>query len=191
MSPTAPATTCATRSTRRRCADELGWAPKHTDFEDGLRATIDWYRDNESWWRPTEGRVEATYGSGPVTVRELAVPGAWEITPKLHADARGVFFEWFTEPGFTAIAGHRFDLRQANCSVSAAGVLRGLHFAQLPPSQAKYVDLPARRGVRRGGRHPGRLTDLRAVGLGAARRPRPPVGVHLRGPGARFPCAAR
>lgn len=72
-------------------------------------------------------------------VRELAVPGAWEITPQLHADSRGLFFEWFTDPGFTAFAGHRFDLRQANCSVSAAGVLRGLHFAQLPPSQAKYV----------------------------------------------------
>ena len=74
-----------------------------------------------------------------MNVRELAVPGAWEITPQLHADSRGVFFEWFTEPGFTAFAGHRFDLRQANCSVSSAGVLRGLHFAQLPPSQAKYV----------------------------------------------------
>ena len=72
-------------------------------------------------------------------VRELAVPGAWEITPQLHADSRGVFFEWFTDAGFTAFAGHRFDLRQANCSVSSAGVLRGLHFAQLPPSQAKYV----------------------------------------------------
>ena len=57
----------------------------------------------------------------------------------MHADARGAFFEWFTDPEFTALAGHRFDLRQANCSVSAAGVLRGVHFAQLPPSQAKYV----------------------------------------------------
>lgn len=71
--------------------------------------------------------------------RELAVPGAWEITPTVHADSRGLFFEWFTDHGFTAFAGHRFDVRQANCSVSAAGVLRGLHFAQLPPSQAKYV----------------------------------------------------
>jgi dTDP-4-dehydrorhamnose 3,5-epimerase len=74
-----------------------------------------------------------------VTVRELAVPGAWEITPKQHADDRGVFFEWFTDAGFRAFAGHRLDLYQANCSVSSAGVLRGLHFAQLPPSQAKYV----------------------------------------------------
>ena len=72
-------------------------------------------------------------------VRELAVPGAWEITPRQHVDDRGLFFEWFTDPGFEAFARHKFDLRQANCSVSAAGVLRGLHFAQLPPSQAKYV----------------------------------------------------
>lgn len=69
----------------------------------------------------------------------MAVPGAWEITPRLHGDSRGEFFEWFTETGFSDMTGHRFDLRQANCSTSSAGVLRGLHFAQLPPSQAKYV----------------------------------------------------
>ncbi|OBI91333.1 dTDP-4-dehydrorhamnose 3,5-epimerase [Mycobacterium asiaticum] len=72
-------------------------------------------------------------------VRELKVPGAWEITPTIHGDSRGIFFEWFTDRGFSGFAGHRFDLRQANCSTSSAGVLRGLHFAQVPPSQAKYV----------------------------------------------------
>jgi dTDP-4-dehydrorhamnose 3,5-epimerase len=72
-------------------------------------------------------------------VRELGVPGAWEITPEIHGDSRGLFFEWLTDRGFSAFAGHSLDVRQANCSVSAAGVLRGLHFAQLPPSQAKYV----------------------------------------------------
>jgi dTDP-glucose 4,6-dehydratase len=40
---------------------ELGWTPKHTDFEDGLRATIQWYRDNESWWAPRKDTVEAGY----------------------------------------------------------------------------------------------------------------------------------
>jgi dTDP-4-dehydrorhamnose 3,5-epimerase len=74
-----------------------------------------------------------------VTARELKIPGAWEVTPTVHADSRGMFFEWFTETGFTAMTGHRFDMAQANCSVSAAGVLRGVHFAELPPSQAKYV----------------------------------------------------
>jgi dTDP-4-dehydrorhamnose 3,5-epimerase len=74
-----------------------------------------------------------------VTARELSIAGAWEITPVLRTDSRGLFFEWFTDSGFTEFAGHRFDMRQANCSVSAAGVLRGVHFAQVPPSQAKYV----------------------------------------------------
>jgi dTDP-glucose 4,6-dehydratase len=41
--------------------DELGWGPKHTDFEDGLRDTIAWYRDNESWWRPLKDSVEKAY----------------------------------------------------------------------------------------------------------------------------------
>ena len=74
-----------------------------------------------------------------MTFRELGVPGAWEITPTVHGDERGVFFEWFSDREFTTMTGHRLDLRQANTSVSSAGVLRGLHFAQLPPSQAKYV----------------------------------------------------
>ena len=41
--------------------DELCWAPKHTDFAEGLRATIDWYRNNESWWGPLKDDVEARY----------------------------------------------------------------------------------------------------------------------------------
>ena len=41
--------------------DELGWTPKHTDFEAGLRETIDWYRANESWWRPLKDEAEAVY----------------------------------------------------------------------------------------------------------------------------------
>jgi dTDP-4-dehydrorhamnose 3,5-epimerase len=75
--------------------------------------------------------------------RELAVPGAFEVTPVQHADERGVFLEWFKDAPFAAEVGHRFDLRQANCSVSAAGVLRGVHFADVPPGQAKYVFCPS------------------------------------------------
>ena len=74
--------------------------------------------------------------------RELKVPGAWEITPKQLGDPRGLFLEWFKAPLFTDTVGHRFDLQQANCSVSAAGVLRGIHFADVPPGQAKYVTCP-------------------------------------------------
>ena len=41
--------------------EELGWRPAHTDFEAGLRDTIAWYRDNESWWGPLKDQVEARY----------------------------------------------------------------------------------------------------------------------------------
>ncbi len=71
--------------------------------------------------------------------RQLKVPGAWEITPKQIGDPRGVFFEWFKASSFAGTVGARLDLQQANCSVSAAGVLRGIHFADVPPGQAKYV----------------------------------------------------
>ena len=40
---------------------ELGWHPAHTDFADGLRATIDWYRNNEWCWKPLKDGVEAGY----------------------------------------------------------------------------------------------------------------------------------
>jgi dTDP-glucose 4,6-dehydratase len=41
--------------------EELGWSPEHTDFEAGLRDTIDWYRDNEKWWGPIKDAVESKY----------------------------------------------------------------------------------------------------------------------------------
>jgi dTDP-4-dehydrorhamnose 3,5-epimerase len=72
-------------------------------------------------------------------IRELAVPGAWEITPRQFGDDRGVFLEYFKDAAFTDAVGHPLDLAQANCSVSAAGVVRGVHFADVPPGQAKYV----------------------------------------------------
>lgn len=43
---------------------ELGWKPQYTDtngMEQGLQATIDWYRDNEAWWKPQKEAVEAAY----------------------------------------------------------------------------------------------------------------------------------
>lgn len=40
---------------------ELGWMPKHTDFVEGLAATIDWYRENEDWWRDAKEATEAKY----------------------------------------------------------------------------------------------------------------------------------
>jgi len=74
-----------------------------------------------------------------VQIRELSIPDAYEITPQQHADDRGVFLEWYRFDRLEEAVGHPLDLRQANTSVSRKGVVRGIHFATLPPSQAKYV----------------------------------------------------
>jgi dTDP-4-dehydrorhamnose 3,5-epimerase len=72
-------------------------------------------------------------------VRELKIPDAFEFTPRQHADGRGVFLEYFTTGPFEEAVGHPLQLVQANISVSSRGTLRGIHFAQVPPGQAKYV----------------------------------------------------
>ena len=42
---------------------ELDWKPRYTNFEDGLAATIGWYRENEAWWAPLKAAVEAKYAA--------------------------------------------------------------------------------------------------------------------------------
>jgi dTDP-4-dehydrorhamnose 3,5-epimerase len=78
-----------------------------------------------------------------VEITPLRIEGAWVLTPRQIPDERGVFLEWYAGSEFEAAVGHPLDLRQANLSVSAAGVLRGVHFADVPPSQAKYVSCTA------------------------------------------------
>lgn len=72
-------------------------------------------------------------------VRELTVPGAFEFTPRQFPDDRGVFLEYYKSAVLEDAVGHPLRLEQANCSVSRKGTLRGLHFADVPPGQAKYV----------------------------------------------------
>lgn len=74
-----------------------------------------------------------------VQIRELSIPDAYEITPIQRSDDRGTFLEWYRYDLLTEAIGHPLDLRQANTSVSKRGVVRGIHFADLPPGQAKYV----------------------------------------------------
>lgn len=76
-------------------------------------------------------------------ITETKISGAFSVTPQQHRDDRGVFLEWFRSDRFVEMTGHRFTIAQANCSVSSAGTVRGIHFAQLPPSQAKYVTCPS------------------------------------------------
>lgn len=72
-------------------------------------------------------------------IRQLSVPDAYEITPVQRADDRGVFLEWYRFDELEAVIGHPLTLRQANMSVSRRGVVRGIHFADVPNGQAKYV----------------------------------------------------
>lgn len=41
--------------------EELGWAPQYTDFNEGLKATIDWYTENRDWWEKEKQEVENKY----------------------------------------------------------------------------------------------------------------------------------
>ncbi len=84
------------------------------------------------------------YGA-PVETRELAVPGSFVVDLVPHGDARGRFTEWYRADVMSRLVGHPLGLAQANHSVSARGVLRGIHFALVPPGQAKYVYCPAGR----------------------------------------------
>ena len=69
----------------------------------------------------------------------MRVPDAWVCTPKIFSDGRGSFLEWFRSDMLGELTGRRFDVQQANHSVSRRGTLRGLHYADVPPGQAKFV----------------------------------------------------
>jgi dTDP-4-dehydrorhamnose 3,5-epimerase len=77
-----------------------------------------------------------------VDIEQLSVPDAWVCTPVVRADDRGAFVEWFRGDLLAAATGRRFEIVQANHSVSKRGVVRGVHFADVPPGQAKFVYCP-------------------------------------------------
>ncbi|MFI1045899.1 dTDP-4-dehydrorhamnose 3,5-epimerase family protein [Streptomyces griseoruber] len=72
-------------------------------------------------------------------MRELRIPGAWIEEPQVFHDTRGSFHEWFGGRGLEAATGRGLPVAQANQSVSRRGVIRGIHFSDVPPGQAKYV----------------------------------------------------
>ena len=76
-------------------------------------------------------------------IRELAVPDSYVLDLVPHGDARGRFTEWYRADVLSEATGFGLPLAQANHSVSARGALRGVHFALVPPGQAKYVYCPA------------------------------------------------
>ena len=71
-------------------------------------------------------------------VRPTAIPDVLVVEPRVFGDDRGFFFESFNERQFEAAVGAPVRFVQDNHSLSARGVLRGLHY-QLPHPQGKLV----------------------------------------------------
>jgi dTDP-4-dehydrorhamnose 3,5-epimerase len=72
-------------------------------------------------------------------INPLSIAGAWLFVPRILRDDRGSFLECFRGGELTEALGYRPAVEQANCSVSRRDAIRGVHFADLPPGQAKYV----------------------------------------------------
>ena len=72
-------------------------------------------------------------------IEPLSIEGAFVVTPRQFPDDRGVFLELFRGDRLAEHLGHRPDIVQANISVSSRGTVRGIHFADVPPGQAKFV----------------------------------------------------
>ncbi|QKE84064.1 dTDP-4-dehydrorhamnose 3,5-epimerase [Arthrobacter sp. NEB 688] len=72
-------------------------------------------------------------------VTPLGIEGAFVVTPRQHRDDRGLFLESFRGDVLAEHLGHRPDVVQTNVSVSSRGTVRGIHLADVPPGQAKYV----------------------------------------------------
>ena len=75
--------------------------------------------------------------------RPLGIEGAVLVTPRQFPDERGVFLESYRGDLLAEHLGHRPDIVQTNVSVSARGTVRGIHFADVPPGQGKYVTVVA------------------------------------------------
>jgi epimerase EvaD len=75
-------------------------------------------------------------------VRQLKIGGAWEFTPPQFEDPRGTFAAWYDAGPFAEAVGYPLAVGQTNHVVSRQGAIRGVHFALVPPGQAKYVYCP-------------------------------------------------
>ena len=69
----------------------------------------------------------------------LKIQGSWVFEPRKFDDDRGSFHEVFKLSQISEVLGRAFEVKQVNHSVSKAGVIRGIHWADVPPGQAKYV----------------------------------------------------
>lgn len=72
-------------------------------------------------------------------IDSAGIEGAWVIQNETHIDERGSFQEWFQNKRFQNKTGIDFRPKQANSSISAKGVVRGIHYSTSPEGQAKLV----------------------------------------------------
>jgi dTDP-4-dehydrorhamnose 3,5-epimerase len=72
----------------------------------------------------------------------MSIHGSYVFEPVRFTDPRGYFQENFKLSALADELGVSFTVKQVNQSVSAKGVIRGIHFADNPPGQAKYVSCP-------------------------------------------------
>ena len=72
-------------------------------------------------------------------VTPLKIDGSWIIDLKIFEDGRGFFYESFRSEIAKKYFSREFCIKQSNTSVSKKGSVRGIHYALVPPSQAKYV----------------------------------------------------
>ena len=72
-------------------------------------------------------------------VQKTSLEDCVVIDPTVFSDHRGFFFEGFNMRTFREASGFDFEVKQMNCSRSAKGVIRGLHFQKPPFEQAKMV----------------------------------------------------
>jgi dTDP-4-dehydrorhamnose 3,5-epimerase len=69
----------------------------------------------------------------------LRIEGSWVFEPTKFDDERGSFHEVFKLSQVSDVLGRNFEVKQVNHSISKAGVIRGIHWADVPPGQGKYV----------------------------------------------------
>jgi dTDP-4-dehydrorhamnose 3,5-epimerase len=73
------------------------------------------------------------------SLEPLGIEGAWLHHPRIHADHRGRMLQLFTQHDLERATGRPFPVAQANCAVTRQGAIRGIHYADVPPGQAKFV----------------------------------------------------
>lgn len=74
-------------------------------------------------------------------IEKTKIEGVYLFTPEIHEDERGLFYESFRRDKILEETGFDFKVEQSNVSISKKGTLRGLHYKETPPGQAKFVSV--------------------------------------------------